>query len=778
MRKLFELFVLVLFFLPTSATAQLVSTVAGVIETQGYLDGSALQSLFNNPHGIAVDDNGVVYIADRFGHRIRKLENGLVSTIAGSGTPGRVDGQGTSASFNEPWGIAVTPDGSKIYVADTRNNLIREIDTDGNVITYAGSGNYGTSDGFRASSTFGNPTGIDVGEDGIVYVADHLTHIIRKIDVSGFVTTLAGAAYLPGSSDGPGSSARFYRPYGLSLDNDGNILVADEWNHLIRKVTPDGVVTTIAGTRVVGAKDGLASQATFNYPWDIAVDDLGNIFVADGYNNVIRKIDIISAPESPIVSTYVGTAEATGAVDGEGANARFSGATSIAFSKTTKEFFVGDAYNHLVRKIIDLGRSSLTMQILPDEDVLCSNEPVQIQAIPDTYDTYYFYVNDQIVNSSANAIYVTSDLPEGVNTLKISAEKDGEIINSNEIVLTITSALKPTITVVGDTDFFEGDSVILIANNAESYLWSNGSTDQKITVFDSGSYSVEIIDPNGCSGISDPVEVTVTEIADAPLIRFDGNEGDPTGTFCFGEDGRLESSYESGNQWFKDGWPIEGETGQYLDLTESGIYQVEVTDDNGFKVRSLETTVTFLPQLLDDFKASNLEPNTANPIVNFLPEINSPVDYLWDFGDPNSGDENTSTEEAPRHRYSEVGLYTVSLTVNAGRCEETITKDNYIDFKDGIGPSSSGIFIPTAFTPNGDGINDVFLVRGESVAKVTLYICNKWGELVFQSGTDKVGWDGSMNGRTVQMGNYTYLANVELDNGDTQQFTGHVTVLR
>ena len=776
MRKLLTLLFFTSLFSSLSIQAQLVSTVAGVIETQGYLDGPALQALFNNPHGIAIDNSGTIYVADRYGHRIRKISNGMVSTLAGSGTPGKLNGQGTSASFNEPWGICVTPDGSKIYVADTRNNLIRVIDSLGNVLTLAGSGNYGTSDGFRLASTFGNPTGIEIDQNGVIYVADHLTHIIRKIDVSGFVTTLAGSPYLPGNADGPGSSARFYRPYGLTIDNSGNIIVADEWNHLIRKITPDGVVSTLAGTNTVGSADGTASNSSFNYPWDVAIDSVGNVFVADGFNNVMRKIDVTSSPDNPIVSTYVGTAGELGGTDGEGSSAAFNGATSIAYSPSKDELFVADAYNQLIRKIINLRNGSLALQTNPDQTEFCAGETVTLQAIPATYDSYYFYVNDQILQNSESPFFSVSTLPEGVHTLRIAAEKDGSIINSNEITITVSGALKPTVTVVGETEFFEGDSVVLISSNAEDYFWSNGFTDQKITVFESGDYTVQVTDANGCTNISDPIIVRVTPVSETPVIGF--VEGKENNIFCNNDTIRIQSSYATNNQWFKDGWPIEGATGQSYVVTQSGTYHVQVTDDQGFKLSSNSLDITILPQLLLDIEANNTTPNNTSPVVKFSAQTAYEVTYLWDFGDPASGAQNQSNQSNPNHRYISPGQYTVSLTVTSEEgCTETLTKTDFIDFQAKTG-SGSGVFIPTAFTPNDDGINDVFLVRGESISKVTMYICNPWGELVFQSGTESEGWDGKMNGKKVQNGNYTYLANVEFDNGDTQQFTGHVTVLR
>jgi sugar lactone lactonase YvrE len=309
-------FGLLLFWgLQQQAQAQLVLTIAGQLDSIGASNGAALLSSFNNPHGISVDGFGNLYVADRFGHRIRKISNsGIVSILAGSGATGSADGQGTAASFNEPWGLCADSLGN-VYVADTRNNKIRKIDVNGNVTTLAGTGSFGTSNGAALASTFGNPTGVAIDENtGIIYVADHLTHIIRRIDPAGNVSTLAGSPYLTGTANGTGNNARFDRPYGIRLDNNGNIIVADEWNHTIRRVTPTGLVTTIAGTGTIGSTDGQGAAAAFNYPWDVAIDVNDNIFVADGYNNTIRKID-----PAGNVTTYVGTAGTSGATDGTGA---------------------------------------------------------------------------------------------------------------------------------------------------------------------------------------------------------------------------------------------------------------------------------------------------------------------------------------------------------------------------------------------------------------------------------------------------------------------------
>ncbi len=209
MKKLF--FIIFLLGFTITSNAQLVITIAGVLDSVGALNGPALQSHFNNPHGIAVDGFGNVYVADRFGHRIRKITTGgIATTLAGSGNSGTLDGNGVNAEFNEPWGLCADSLGN-VYVADTRNNLIRKIDLNGNVTTLAGSGSFGTTNGPALGATFGNPTGIEIDETtGTIYVADHLTHIIRKIDPAGNVSTLAGAPYLTGNTNGVGLAATFY----------------------------------------------------------------------------------------------------------------------------------------------------------------------------------------------------------------------------------------------------------------------------------------------------------------------------------------------------------------------------------------------------------------------------------------------------------------------------------------------------------------------------------------------------------------------------------------
>jgi sugar lactone lactonase YvrE len=267
----------------------LVTTLAGSV--YGFSDGTGTGAKFSDPWGIAVDSTGNLYVADYSNNRIRKITpGGLVTTLAGSGSRGSANGTGTSASFNYPSAVAVDA-ANNVYVADTDNCLIRKINPAGVVTTLSGSaGVTACVNGPISSALFAQPQGITLDSAGNVYVADAFS-VIRKITVGGIVSTVAGSPFVYGYADGTGSSASFTGPSGLAVDATGTIYVADTWNCLIRKITSGGIVTTLAGSaQNIGSADGTGTSAFFNYPSGVAIDSCGNIIVADGWNNEIRKI--------------------------------------------------------------------------------------------------------------------------------------------------------------------------------------------------------------------------------------------------------------------------------------------------------------------------------------------------------------------------------------------------------------------------------------------------------------------------------------------------------
>jgi sugar lactone lactonase YvrE len=268
-----------------------VSTIAG--DASGYVNGGALSASFKSPYGVAVADNGDVYIADTGNHAIRKLSGGVVTTVAGGPTKGLVDEVGEAAQFNQPFSLAIDSQGT-VYVADAGNHAIRKIDMSDPakpVVSTLAGGSLGTRDGAIADARFNTPNDVSFGPDGVLYVADFGNNSIRAIDlVKKTVKTVAGGA-IAGFRNGSGTTAAFNAPTGLTVGSDGMIYVADNQNHRIRRITPAGEVISIAGQRP-GFADGVGDAAQFYEPTDVAVSKSGIVYVADTRNQRIRALSI------------------------------------------------------------------------------------------------------------------------------------------------------------------------------------------------------------------------------------------------------------------------------------------------------------------------------------------------------------------------------------------------------------------------------------------------------------------------------------------------------
>jgi sugar lactone lactonase YvrE len=317
----------------------------------GVVGTLSVAASFNSPMGVAIDRAGSIYVVDDGSRIVKIASGGAVSTLAGSGgTFGSADGVGTAASFNYPTGLAADVAGN-VYVADARNNTIRKITPAGVVSTVAGSaGVTGSADGVGAAAAFEGPSGLAIDGAGNIYVADTYNSTIRRINPQGAVSTLAGAAEVAGSANGVGAAAGFLQPEGIATDSAGNVYVADTWNDMIRKITPAGVVSTIAGSaRVDGSKDGSGAAARFFNPIGIAIDSAGNLLVADAANSTIRKID-----PSGAVSTLAGLAGVTGSADGSGVAARFKSPEGLAIDGAGN-VYVADTSNGTIRVISAAG---------------------------------------------------------------------------------------------------------------------------------------------------------------------------------------------------------------------------------------------------------------------------------------------------------------------------------------------------------------------------------------------------------------------------------------
>lgn len=321
-----------------SGNSQIVTTLAGS-DNAGLVDGIGTAASFANPWGLAVASDGMLYVADQYDFAIRKITPaGVVTTFAGSTTTGSADGTGSAAQFNYPCGVTVASDGT-VYVADTYNFKIRKITPAGVVTTLAGSAAWGLADGTGTAAQFYYPVGIAVASDGTVYVSDVGSGKIRKITPEGVVTTFAGNG-TSGYADGTGTAAQFNYPYGLAIASDGTLYVADSGNYRIRKITPQGVVTTFAGSGTAGYADGTGTDAQLNQPYGITIASDGMIYVADTNNNIIRKIT-----PAGVVTTLAGSGT-SGHADGTGTTAQFGGPRGIGVTPDGTE-----VYGNRIRKI-------------------------------------------------------------------------------------------------------------------------------------------------------------------------------------------------------------------------------------------------------------------------------------------------------------------------------------------------------------------------------------------------------------------------------------------
>ncbi|WP_022826314.1 NHL repeat-containing protein [Hymenobacter norwichensis] len=326
-----------------------VTTVAGMAKQEGSTDGAGAAARFNRPMGIALAPDGTVYVADANNHTIRRITpTGVVSTFAGqAGVKGSLDGTGAAARFNTPAGLALDAQGT-LYVTDGRNQTIRQVTPAGVVTTLAGQvGQKGSADGPGAAAQFNFPHGIAVAASGLLYVTDTENHVVRTVSATGEVNTLAGVVGKKGAVDGAGPTVRFFHPSGIALDARGTLYVVDNGSHTIRTIHPTGEVRTLAGLASKhGATDGQGPVARFDNPNSIAIDAQGVLYLADYINSTVRRI----TPTGE-VTTLAGHTRSWGHQDGPAREARFEFPFGVAVSADGSIVYVADTQNQLIRRI-------------------------------------------------------------------------------------------------------------------------------------------------------------------------------------------------------------------------------------------------------------------------------------------------------------------------------------------------------------------------------------------------------------------------------------------
>ena len=528
-----------------------VSTLAG--SSYGFADDTGTRAKFSRFLGIASDAAGNLYIADQDNHRIRKITPaGVTSTLAGSGQSGYLDSTGTVAKFSYPQGITLDAAGN-MYVSDVNNHRIRKITPAGRVSTFAGSGIAGSVNGMGTAAQFDIPSGMATDAAGNIYVTDENSCLIRKITPAGLVSTLAGSGR--GYADGAAAAAKFDSPTGITVDAAGNVYVADWQNNCIRKITPSGQVSTVAGGSQ-GFADGAGTAARFSHPYGLVLDAAGYLIVTDAGNNRLRRVS-----PAGIVNTAAGDS-VSGTADGIGPAARFNYPSGIT-QTTAGAVFIADENNTRIRKVT----------LLP------------------TIDGYIWSGGGR---SRADTIKVS-----GNYTLRIFSGGCTSAVSQTIPVLIHPDS--PVISASGLLNMCFGDSITLTSSVPAGNRWSTGDTTARITVRAAGTYSLFTVADVCTSAARAQVTVTVRARPAAPSITFAGG---------------LLSATAGGTtyNWYLNGQLLPGFTSRTLPSQGPGFYTVRLKLSSGcFTPQSGAYEIVGLPGLL----ANNIQVS-PNPFSSIL----------------------------------------------------------------------------------------------------------------------------------------------------------------
>ena len=505
---------------PNYSSPYNVSTYAGGGEAnQGYLDGTGTAAEFNTPYGVAVDTNGNVYVADSANYVIRKIASGgAVTTLAGhAGVPGTGDGTGTAAQFGSIRGIALDGSGN-LFVTDFTHGTVRKVViASGAVTTFV-----------PASAGLNEPAGIAVDGSGTVYVADSLNYVVRRITPGGTVGILAGSVGNAAWVDGSGTSAQFNFPTGLAADGNGNLYVTD--GNTIRKIAVStAAVTTIAGvTDHPAVADGPVSGTTYvNHPYGIAADSGGDLFFTDS-TNLVREIS-----SAGIMSTLAGEQGISGSLNGVGENAWFNTPAGIA-AGSNGTIYVADTINNEIRMGVPYNlaqRPQIQNQPQSEATTVGATVILQIAADPPTGVSYQWQFNGNnlsdggdISGSLTNTLTITGIATSQAGNYTVVVTNSYGSTNSNPAVVTVGGGSgQPGITVQPVSQSVNaGASVTLTAAaaGATSYQWQlngtaiPGATNTSLALANiattqRGSYTLVASNPSG-STASNAAKVAVT----------------------------------------------------------------------------------------------------------------------------------------------------------------------------------------------------------------------------------------------------------------------------
>ncbi|MGP8217270.1 MAG: T9SS type A sorting domain-containing protein [Bacteroidia bacterium] len=641
--------------------AQIISTIAGN-GSQGYTGdgGQATAAELYGPTGVAIDASGNIYIADYENDRIRKVNtSGIISTFAGTGTAGSSGdgGNATAAELYEPMEVAIDIAGN-VYIADYGNNRIRKVNTSGIISTIAGNGTAGsTGNGGNATAAeLNSPMGVAVDVYGNIYIADYNNNIIRIVNSSGIIKTIAGTGTggLSGNYNGDGiaaTAANLDEPGAVSLDASGNIYISDFLNNRIREINTSGIINTVAGngTANYSGDGGPATAAeinlwaAFNYRGGgVVVDASNNIYIGDYDNSRLRKVN-----SSGIISTIAGTGTASYSGDGGPATAaELHYPTNVAVDASGNVYFA-DYGNNRIRKISNCIPPNITVS--SSHTIICPGNPTMLMA---SGATSYTWSPATGLNSTDGASVTT--IPGTTTTYTVTGTT-----SCGSGVATITIKVADSIKIsVSEADATCGKSngkgiaTVSGGTSPYKYSWNNGDTTLTADNLAAGIYMITVTDKNGCSAFKN---VTVND-TNGPSLTSSIIQNK-----CSGQSkGSISLTASGGTPPYKYSWSNGATTASIGNLPD-GLYQVIVTDADSCS--SLIKSISIKSPAAITLTTSVTEPGCSSTNGDISVSAlggTAPYTYKW----------NTSSTSSSLTNIG-AGIYSAVVTDNNG-CKDTI----------------------------------------------------------------------------------------------------------
>ena len=726
------------------------SNVAGPVDdTQGNVNGQGIAARFNRPGGLAVDRDGNLYVADKDNKSIRKVTpDGTVSTFA-------------NANMNQPWGIEVHPVTGDVYVSDNGTHQILKITPAGAVSIFAGT-TQGFGDGTTATAKFNGPQDLLFDAAGNLYVADSGNRRIRKITPQGNVVTMAGNG-TQGSDDGQGVAASFDTANGLTIDQAGNLVITDYGKNLIRKMTPAGLVTTYAGTTAAGYKDGLASapvvldRPIFSNPSHMVTDYAGNIYVSDSRNDRIRKISTGGVVTTVVGSPIFGSNRGDDIGNGDPTKAKLYNPVGLAYDKFAN-LYIADEHNNKIKKLA-LGGYVISGPSLPQgltfdpTTGIISGTPTQLTQESEYVVTAYNGFGEDsfkfTIRIIPTAVYLIPFAPATI------CDEDIDPAGLSNLPLTYTSSDPNVARINPVTNMIELVGIGVTTITATNAL---GSDSQELSVSD---YALPLITVKSdktvlCPGANAVITATTS-----------GAGKNPT--------------YE----WFKNGQLIVGNNSKTYTAVNPSLndkFTVKVTNnDYCYPVISRQSDPVVLspvpPPPTTSITMSPAGPSCAGTVLSFKAQIqgtvpgNAPLPK-WYVNGKDAG--STSAEfKSDQLKAGDVVTYIVPFTNPCGPAQAALSNEIVVEYRKA---ELCNILPPTAFSPNGDGVNDTWNIEylvGFPNCHVRVF--SRFGQKIYDSTGYKTPWDGSSKGESLPAGTYYYVISLEKD---METVSGSITIIK